>query len=238
MISAEHKKWAEWIFQHYLNRLFKQHFYTINLVNPVPDFNPRIPLLLLPNHSSWWDGFFIFLLNNKLLHRKVYLMMLEEQLKINRFFRYLGAYSINSNTFNEVKQSMQYTIDLLNGKEKPPLVCFFPQGELHPWHTRPIVFKRGLEFILRRIETEINLCFLGIRIEFLGEQRPEVFLQLSSLKEINHKDFFSISKYASEFTAFLNQLEKKIATGEKGQILFQGKKSINEQYHTYRKRGH
>jgi hypothetical protein len=218
MISAEHKKWAEWIFQHYLYRLFKRHFYAINLINPVPDFNPQKPLLLLPNHSSCWDGFFVFILNKKLLQRRVYLMMLEARLKINRFFRYLGAYSIKSDTIKDIKQSVQYTINILNKKEEPPLVCFFPQGELQPWHTRPIVFKRGLEFILRRIETEINLCFLGIRIEFLGEQRPEVFLQFSSIKEINHHDY-------------------SISGGERGQMIFQGKKSVNEQFQTYQIRG-
>jgi len=210
--------------------------YAIYLLNLIPDFDHQKPLLLLPNHSSWWDGFFIYLLNKKLLHRKPYLMMLEEQLKQNRFFRFIGAYSIKSDTIKDVKQSLQYTRKLLNKKDEPLLVCLFPQGELFPWHTRPIQFKRGLEFILNRIETEINLCFLGIRIEFLGEQRPEVFMQFSSIKEINNSSY-SISEFESEFDFLLNQLEKKMAKGEKGQIIFQGKKSVNEKFFAYRKRG-
>lgn len=236
MIVAEHKKLADRIFRPYLYWLFRRYFYAIYLLNPVPDFQPQKPILLLPNHSSWWDGFFIYLLNKKLLHRKIYLMMLEEQLKQNRFFRFLGAYSIKSDTFKDTKQSLQYTINLLNKKKESSLVCFFPQGELQPWNTRPIHFKRGLEFILKKTKSGINLCYLGIRIEFLEEQRPEVFIQFSPIQEINHHFNYSISESEHEFNTFLDQLGKKITEGEKGQLIFQGKKSVNEQLHTYWKK--
>jgi hypothetical protein len=236
MISAEHKKWADWIFHHYLNRLLKRHFFRIYLLNLVPDFDCQKPLLLLPNHSSWWDGFFIYLLNKKLLHRKIYLMMLEEQLKQNRFFRFLGAYSIKTDTFKKVRESLQYTLSLLNRKENPPLVCIFPQGELLPWYSRPILLKRGFKFILNNIKTEINLCFLGIRIEFLGEQRPEVFIEFSPVKKIIPAHPYSLLDFESEFNSLLSQVENKIVKGEKGQVIFQGNKSINEKFLTYRKR--
>jgi hypothetical protein len=236
MIYAKHKKWADWIFQHYLNRLFKRHFYSLTLLPPLPTFNLEKPLLLLPNHSSWWDGFFIYLLNKKVLHRKAYLMMLEEQLQQNRFFRFLGAYSIKSDTFKGVKHSLQYTINLLNRRDEPLLVCFFPQGELQCWDKRPILFRRGLEFLLKSITREIDLCFLGIRIEFLKEQRPEVFMQFSPIREINHS-CYSMKDLELEFNPFLDQLEKKIVEGEKGEMIFQGKKSVNEWFHQYWKRG-
>ena len=236
MIPAEHKKWADWIFQHYLYWLLKRHFYAIHLFHPIPCFNPEKPLLLLPNHSSWWDGFFIYVLNKKILHRKVYLMMLEEQLKENRFFRFLGAYSIKSDSYRDVKDSVEYTINLLNKKEAPPLVCFFPQGELLRWHTRPMAFKRGLEFIVKNIETEINVCFLGIRIEFLGEQRPEVFIQFSSVRKINNTYPYSQKELESEFETFLDLLEKKIVDGTEAETIFTGKKSINEQFQSCWKR--
>ncbi|MBN2030594.1 lysophospholipid acyltransferase family protein [bacterium] len=237
MITADHKKWADWIFQHYLNGLFKRHFNAIYLLDPVPDFDPQKPILLLPNHSSWWDGFFVYLLNKKRLHRKIYMMMLEEQLKQNRFFRLLGAYSIMPGSFKDVKQSLQYTMNLLNRKEEPPLVCFYPQGELLPWHTRPIVFGKGLEWILKKTEAELYLCFLGIRIEFLNQQRAEVFIQFSSVKSLNQNNHFSASKFESEFMVFLDQLEKRIINGEKGKVLFRGKKSVNEQFQAFRRRG-
>lgn len=237
MLAAKHQKWADWIFHHYLNSLFRQHFYAIHLFTPVPDFQPHIPILLLPNHSSWWDGFFVYLLNKKCLHRKAYLMMLEEQLKQNRFFRFLGVYSIRSNSIKHIKQSLQYTIDLLNGNNKAPMVCFFPQGELQPWHIKPIRLKRGLVYILDRIEREIQLCFLSMRIESLKEQRPEVFLQFSPIHPIQSHNQFALPELESQFNAFLDQLVKRIVDGEKGKIIFQGKHSVNERFHTHPKIG-
>jgi 1-acyl-sn-glycerol-3-phosphate acyltransferase len=233
VLVAKHKKWADWIFHRYLNNLFRQHFYAIHLLDPVPDFKSDIPILLFPNHSSWWDGFFIYLLNKKCLHRKTYLMMLEEQLKQNRFFRFLGVYSIRSDSIKHIKQSLQYTINLLNKKDKATMVCFFPQGELQPWHTKPIHLKRGLIFILERIEREIQLCFLSIRIEFLKEQRPEVFLQLSPIQPIQSPNSYALPELESQFNAFLDQLAKRIVDGEKGEIIFQGKHSVNERFHTH-----
>jgi 1-acyl-sn-glycerol-3-phosphate acyltransferase len=237
MIAANHKKWADWLFQPYLNWLFRRHFYAIHLFDPIPEFDIHKPLLLLPNHSSWWDGFFIYLVNKKILRRKTYLMMLEEQLRQNRFFRFLGVYSVKSDTYKDVKDSIQYTIHLLTSKEKPLLVCLFPQGELLSWHLRPIEFKRGLEFILKRTNATLDLCFLGLRIEFLAEQRPEVFMQFSPIKKIRPQQHYPIAELESEFTSFMDRFGEKIVDGEKGQMIFQGKKSVNEQFHAYLRRG-
>lgn len=234
MIVASHKKWADSIFELYLSGLFRKHFYAIHLFDPLPDITPDKPLLILPNHSSWWDGFIIYLLNKKRLHRKIYMMMLEGQLKRNSFFRLLGAYSIDPNRMKEVRRSLQYTLDLLNRRHEHSLICFFPQGELLPWHT-PIRFGKGLEYILHRIENKIQLCYLGIRIEFLQEQHPEVFMELSQLKTIHPRPDFSLPALESEFEALLKRLEQRIGAGERGSLLFQGKKSINEQFHAFRK---
>jgi len=235
MIKASHKKWADLIFHPYLHGLLNHHFYAIHLLGPIPETEPLKPLLVLPNHSSWWDGFFIYLLNKKCLHRKTYLMMLERQLKPNRFFRFLGAYSIAPGRAKEVKRSLEYTADLLNRQRDPAMICFFPQGELLPWHIRPIHFGRGLEFIFNRIENEIQLGFLGIRIEFLEQQRPEVFMELSPLKIIGPQNDFSLSEFESEFNIFLDRIERKMIKGDRGSLLFQGKKSINEQIQVIRK---
>ena len=46
------------------------------------DFEEKgLPVLLISNHISWWDGFWVVYLNIKLFHRKFYFMMLEEELR-------------------------------------------------------------------------------------------------------------------------------------------------------------
>jgi len=237
MITSRHQKWADRLFGVYLNRLFRRHFYTIRLLDPVPDLNNEKPVLVLPNHSTWWDGFFFYYLNKYRLHRRIYLMMLESQLRRNRFFRFLGAYSVHTGSYTGVRKSLEYTLSLLNRPQEPAAVCVFPQGELQPWHVRPVTFRRGLAFILKNIHTEIELCFLGIRVEYRGEQRPDVYLQMSHAATMIPGASFSLSGLQSGFNEFLDTLEKRITRGDTGTVIFRGKKSVDDRYSGKRNRG-
>ena len=227
MIYAEHKKWADWIFYRYLNQLLKKHFYAIHVLGDIPAFSPQQPLLLLPNHSSWWDGFFIYILNKKILQRTSYIMMLEEQLAQNSFFRYIGAYSIDPHSYKGLKESLDYTQKVIHQKDSPKYVCIFPQGELTPFDEKSVKFKNGIGFILKRITIPVTLCFVGIEIFYLNEQRPEVFLKLLPYTITEKPDIDSISTFEKDFSIFLQQLKQDVLDGVRGQTIFQGKESIN-----------
>jgi 1-acyl-sn-glycerol-3-phosphate acyltransferase len=179
MISARHTAWADWIFQPYLTRLFSRHFEALRLLGETPKIEARLPLLLLPNHSTWWDGFFIYLLNKKIFRRRAFVMMLEAQLQLYPFFKYVGVFSVEPSSPAGVRASIRYAAQLLQQKKPPlPLLCIFPQGELQSWRQRPLAYKRGFELILRACGESVNLLPLAIRAEFLGRQRPEVFFCL------------------------------------------------------------
>ena len=150
LIRANHTLWAKKVFDIYVSRLLKQHFHAFHFLGEIPETDPQLPLLLLPNHSSWWDGFLVYLLNKKIFKRPLYLMMLEKELSKYGFFSRVGAYSIQPGNPKDVLESLHYTAGLLGQKETIPLVCIFPQGELKPWGKRPLGYKRGVEWILNR----------------------------------------------------------------------------------------
>ncbi|MBN1780041.1 lysophospholipid acyltransferase family protein [bacterium] len=230
MITAHHVPLAEFCFHHYLNALFRRHFHALYLDGHVPEPDPDTPLLILPNHSSWWDGFFIFFLNRRLFKRKIYLMMLEEQLRQNRFFRLLGAYSIDPGRTGAVRQSLLYTRFLLNRSGDPPAVCVFPQGVLLPWQTRPVTFQPGVDFILRHLEKKIQISLLGIRIEMLNQQRPDVFFRFSPLQTIRPGDPFSVRETSLILGQMLDAMAAGIVRGKRGMCLFQGLASANDRF--------
>ena len=126
MIRAQHRLWADMIFQPYLTWLFKRNFHEIQLLGTLPKITDDLPVLLLPNHSTWWDGFFVYLLNKKIFRRTAYLMMLEKQLSKYKFFAKIGAYSIEPENRRSLIESLEYTVELLN--QEMPLVTVFPQG--------------------------------------------------------------------------------------------------------------
>jgi len=222
MIKARHAAWADRIFQPYLTRLFKRHFNAICLLGRVPETNPDLPLLLLPNHSTWWDGFFVYLVNKKLFRRKVYLMMLETQLARYKFFSRLGAYSINPHSAGSIKNSLRYSVDILNEKTAPrPLLCIFPQGELLPWDKRPLVYKNGLEAILSGYGGKANLLPLGIKTEFLNEPRAEAFFLFGENILVNSNTFGGMQRLQESEEKLLDDLKRRIIQKEPGMLLLE-----------------
>ncbi len=217
MIKARHAAWADRIFYPYLVGLFKRRFHAIHLLGGIPETDRDLPLLLLPNHSTWWDGFFVYLLNKKIFHRQPYLMMLEDQLARYKFFSRLGAYSINPHSAADIKNSLRYSVDILNEKITPrPMLCIFPQGELLPWYKRPLVFKNGLEVILSGYGGKANLLPLAIKTIFLNEQLPETFFLFGENAIANSNTFTGMQRLQESEEALLDDLSQKIITGEKG----------------------
>jgi hypothetical protein len=225
MIRANHTTWAERIFHPYVTWLFKRHFHAIHLLGKPPQTEASLPLLLLPNHSTWWDGFFIYLLNKKLFGRKAYLMMLEEQLARYKFFSRLGAFSIEPRSVSNTRQSLRYAAAII--KQPSSLLCIFPQGELLPWEKRPLGYKRGLEAILRAYGGKVNLLPLAIKTVFLQEQLPEAFFLFGENMIANRNTFIGMQRLEEIEESLLDQISRAIAGGEKGMTLLSGRKSVN-----------
>ena len=217
MIRAQHRLWADFIFQPYLSGLFRRHFHTIQLLGGQPKIPSHLPLLLLPNHSTWWDGFFVYLLNKRIFHRTAYLMMLEEQLSKYKFFAKIGAYSIEPKHRQGIFESLEYTLEVLN--QGTPLVSIFPQGELLPWHTRPLGYKRGVEWILRAYRKPIAVLPLAIRTEFLGDKRPKVFFLFGDVHSFDPDTFHGMDWLEKTESALLDDLALRILRQEEGQNL-------------------
>ena len=217
MIRAQHRFWADFIFQPYLMHLFKRHFHKIQLLGTLPEIPAHLPLLLLPNHSTWWDGFFVYLLNKRIFRRTVYLMMLEAQLSKYKFFAKIGAYSIEPTHRRGIVESLGYTVELL--KRGTPLVSIFPQGELLPWHTRPLGYKRGVEWILREYGKPVAVLPLAIRTEFLGEKRPEVFFLFGDVNIFDADTFHGMDWLEKTENGLLDDLTFRILQHEAGRNL-------------------
>jgi hypothetical protein len=231
MIKAQHAVWVDGIFHPYVKWLCKRHFHAMHLLGQAPETNPELPLLLLPNHSTWWDGFFVYLLNKKLFRRKPYLMMLEEQLSRYWFFARLGAYSIDPQSSGSIKESLKYSIEILKQKIMPkPLLCIFPQGELSPWDKRPLGYKSGAETIMSGYGGRANFLPLAIKTEFLNAQLPEVFFCFGENLIANSNTFAGMQRLQEVEERLLDELSRRITKGEKGTILLSGHQSVNARF--------
>ena len=239
MIQANHTKWAEFVFSSYITRLLNKNFHSFHLMGEPPNIDQNRPVLLAPNHSSWWDGFFVYLLNKKLLHRKIFLMMLEEQLRKYKFFAKVGAYSIDPNSRNKIIESLRYTLSVLQNEQDsnhPQLICIFPQGELQAFHKRPLEFKGGIEWLISKYKREVQILLLAMRIEFLEEQFPHVFFMFDKTIKVDHESFKGMDWLVEREVNLLNQLEKKIIDKKQSIISWPGRESVHSRFDHFRQK--
>jgi len=161
-----------------------------------------LPVLMIGNHVSWWDGFLVYLLNQKVFRRRVFLMMLEEQLRKYTFFSRLGAYSVDPGKPKSVSESLQYTMKLL--EEQNTLITIFPQGELRPWHQRPLGYQRLPEWVAKKANRPLHFLPLAMRLEFRDERKPIAILKTGKLRQVNAFNFPTVGELEQEMTELLD----------------------------------
>jgi len=216
MIKADHKKWAELVFDIYLKRLLKKSFYDFRIINTLPELDKSKSLIVTPNHFSWWDGFFIYCLNKKMLNKKLFVMMLEEQLKRYWFFKKLGCYSIDLNDNRKMIASLKYTMDLLLKSNN--LVTIYPQGEIQAYDEKHIVLKEGIDFITKKSTVDFQILPIAFKIHYTNERLPIVYARFGKL--LNSKDAAENPQlFKDEFVNNLEQINSEYSTSKFKSIL-------------------
>jgi 1-acyl-sn-glycerol-3-phosphate acyltransferase len=135
--------------------------------------NKELPVLLISNHFSWWDGFFITSFNRQKLGKRFHVMMEEKQLNDNRILNYGGVYSIRKHS-KDVVNSLQYTINLLNNQNN--LVALFPQGKFESKYQHPLHFEKGLGWILKKLPGKVQFIFMANQVEYFDSGKPLLFM--------------------------------------------------------------
>jgi 1-acyl-sn-glycerol-3-phosphate acyltransferase len=133
----------------------------------------KLPLLIISNHMSWWDGIWVMYLNIKLLKRKFHFMMLEEQIGKFPILNKVGGYSVRKRS-RTIIETLNYTNELLSDKKN--MVLLFPQGEIQSVYTQKIKFEKGLERILNDSAGRIQIIFLANLIDYFSEEKPTLFI--------------------------------------------------------------
>lgn len=134
------------------------------------------PVIFIANHSSWWDGLLFFFLNRMVWKHDIHMMMDEKGLLQYKFFRYLGAFSINRAKPKDILASLQYAEKLLKSGKS---VVLFPQGDEFHQEKRPLGFSPGITFLMERC-SGIPVVPLSFYYSFRHVQKPEVWIMQGS----------------------------------------------------------
>jgi len=229
MIKANHNRSADLIFRFYIYRMFRKHFNSFNLIGNDPKINDELPLIVTPNHSTWWDGFFLYFINKYFFQRKYYIMMLEDQLLNFPFFAKLGAFSIMQDNPKKIIEALSYSASILSENTRAMLVMF-PQGEMLPEFQRPIKAFGGIKKIIERCQTEVNLLTLGVKVSLLKEQLPQVFYSFGENQIVGQGNLPNYEEIALRLEDNMSRIESSIIRKDLGNVILSGKSSVSRKY--------
>jgi 1-acyl-sn-glycerol-3-phosphate acyltransferase len=153
-----------------------KNFHKVVISGELIDKN--LPVLLLSNHVSWWDGIWVMYLNIKYFNRKFHFMMLEDQIKKFRITNQVGGYSVKKGS-RSIIETLRYTNEILS--DKGNLVLIFPQGDIQSVYNGIIRFEKGVEKILRDNSGKIQVFMIANLVDFFSEEKPTLFIYFKEL---------------------------------------------------------
>ncbi len=174
----------------------KKEFHEVKLFGSFE--NMALPVLVISNHTSWWDGFWLMHLNLKLLKRKFHFMMLESQLRKFWFFNYSGGFSINKNS-RSIIETINYSVELLENQQN--MIIVFPQGEINSIHNHKISFEKGVGRIIDKLKNKICLLFVVNLTDYFSNPKPTLF---QYIKQYNFEKF-AFSDFETSYRNFYSE---------------------------------
>ena len=131
------------------------------------------PLLLLVNHTSWWDPLVILHLSQHVLEVDGYAMMDAKNLRRLPFFARVGAFGVDLDNPADGAASIKYAVKLLDRPGRA--VWIFPQGRERPSGERPLGFRPGSAEIAR-VARRARAVPVALRYELGAEERPRLYV--------------------------------------------------------------
>jgi len=159
----------------------------------LPAMESAIPVIFYGNHAYWWDGFWSQLCTELYFRQNLFIIIEYAQLVRHQFFTRLGAFSIDRSNARSAIGTLDYACEcLLSASARQNALWIFPQGQIEHVDKRPLVFFRGTAGIVERVlkkRESVYLVSVVSRIEYLEEQKPELFLSFGSQRLLKQSDW-------------------------------------------------
>jgi len=204
MIRAKHNPFVVGFFRLFTFLKMKQSFHSIKMDAKVDVQNKSV--LLIANHTGWWDGFWALFLSTNVFQKKYHFMMLEPELRKRMLFNYSGGFSVAHGSRSSI-ESLNYSADLL--RDTGNLVLMFPQAKMHSIYNDNLKFERGVEYILKKCETKPSIVFLAALVDYFEHPKPDVYFYISEYEGQN-QDVKSIEMAYNQFIQGKVELHKQM----------------------------
>ena len=159
----------------------------------------RGPVLVVSNHTSWWDALVVLDVGVRALGARTFAMMDASNLRRLPFFALVGAFSVDRASPRDGARAVRYAAKLL---EQPrTLVWIFAQGREAPVTARPLGFHGGSAAIAR-IAERATVFPIGLRYEHGEDPDATIWISIGEPTRGDHE---------AAVIAELNLIERALA---------------------------
>lgn len=143
----------------------------IHLRGDLGKLSTEHPVIVIANHSSWWDAFLV-----RELHRgckapcPLFTLMDEDELARYPLFRRMGVLGMSARP-----NALRSVIRELEAQAGPFWLTIFAQGSIWPSWRRPLGFQRGLEFFSRAL-APCTVVPVSLHLEAMTHAAPTAFV--------------------------------------------------------------
>ncbi|WP_246862702.1 1-acyl-sn-glycerol-3-phosphate acyltransferase [Pedobacter sp. KBS0701] len=163
------------------------------------EVKPEASILVLANHFSWWDGFFLFYINKKVFKKQFHVLVNAENYNKVGFLRYLGAFAAE-NKGKDVLETLNYAGKLLDNPQN--LVLVFPQGKLYSNHLKGISFEKGVMQMINASQKKISIFFAATFIDYFSKRKPSAY---TYLQHWENEEYVSLQLLKSAYNKHYDQ---------------------------------
>lgn len=176
----------EWWFRPWLRRnLAEIHMAGLGGVQTIGSSHPTVPLVLVANHTSWYDGFLLREVHRQLRpHAPLRTLMLQRELEQNPVLRFIGGAGFDPERPLTLRGALA---EIRDARAMGVTLSFFPQGRIYPSTRRPLGFARGVEGVLRALLPALILP-VALHLEMGNKVRPTAWIGLGELIPVHGRE--------------------------------------------------
>ena len=169
------------------------------------------PLLLIANHSSWWDSLLaLWLSQGELPAADAYGMMDASNLKRLRFFRWIGCFGVDLSSRRDGARAARYALDLLTAPNR--MLWVFPQGAEQPSHL-PLRFMPGAAGIAKRAPC-VRVIPVAFSYVFAHDEQPHAYISIGdAMSPADGSDRLAQERAVEDQR---QRIQRQLETGQEG----------------------
>ena len=210
MIAARKSGWFTALFARHARSRITGTFGRVLVagLDDLRDACTRGPVLVVANHTSWWDPLVALWLTNVVLHADAYAMMDATNLRRLPFFGKVGAFGVDLSDPGDGARAIRHAAKLLTGRRR--VVWIYPEGrERSPFE--PLVLQPGAALVARVARVAEVVC-IGVRYVVGGRERPDLWISIARPRVTTRDADVELALQQEGITAALARIDASLAT--------------------------